>query len=228
MSDKKVRLRAVVLLALFSFPFAWTDQSIRKTEKEKEKGDLSIYFLGEKVGYEEYVWEENERGYSLSVKGRMTKPVAIEVERLRIEMDKSFIPIRYVFKGSMGGIKQQVSSVFSDGEAVNTIKVSGQEQKNRVWVRRDAFLLPNPIFSPYMVIAKRFGCSLEEKKELSAYIIPQLETPFTLESDEENPCLLLLQLNRTVVELEIGEDGRLNTLWIPSQNLRVIHTSPSF
>lgn len=186
-----------------------------------ERGELSIYFFGEKVGYEEYVWEEHERGYILSVKGRMTKPVAIEVESLKIELDKSFIPLRYSFIGSLGGIRQEISSVISEGDVLNTILVNSQEQNLQSKIRRDAFLLPNPLFSPYLMITKKYGCRMEEKKYLSAYIIPQLEIPFTLEPSEEDPCLLLMQINGIQIELETNEYGQLKILQIPSSNLRV-------
>ncbi|MEE8377313.1 MAG: hypothetical protein V3R45_02975 [Candidatus Aminicenantaceae bacterium] len=182
---------------------------------------MSIYFFGEKVGYEEYVWEEHERGYILSVKGRMTKPVAIEVESLKIELDKSFIPLRYSFIGSLGGIRQEISSVISEGDVLNTILVNSQEQNLQSKIRRDAFLLPNPLFSPYLMITKKYGCRMEEKKYLSAYIIPQLEIPFTLEPSEEDPCLLLMQINGIQIELETNEYGQLKILQIPSSNLRV-------
>lgn len=186
-----------------------------------ERGELSIYFFGEKVGYEEYIWEEHERGYILSVKGRMTKPVAIEVESLKIELDRSFIPLRYSFIGSLGGIRQEISSVISEGDVLNTILVNSQEQNLRSKIRRDAFLLPNPLFSPYLLITKKYGCRMEEKKNLSAYIIPQLEIPFTLESSEEDPCLLLMQINGIQIELKTNEYGQLKILQIPSQNLRI-------
>ena len=186
-----------------------------------ERGELSIYFFGEKVGYEEYVWEEHERGYILSVKGRMTKPVAIEVESLKIELDRSFIPLRYSFIGSLGGIRQEISSVISEGDVLNTILVNSQEQNLRSKIRRDAFLLPNPLFSPYLLITKKYGCRMEEKKNLSSYIIPQLEIPFTLEPSEEDPCLLLMQINGIQIELKTNEYGQLKILQIPSSNLRI-------
>lgn len=193
-----------------------------------ERGDLSVYFMGEKVGYEEYVWEESGQGYLLSVKGRMTKPVAIEVERLRIEMDRSFIPLRYSFRGSMGGVQQEISSVLSEGSVVNTILVDRQKQSLQSQIKRDAFLLPNPLYSPYLVIAKKYGCTMVEKKNLSAYIIPQLETSFTLEPSEEDPCLLLLQINGIQIELETNDLGQLKILQIPGQNLRVTNDISSF
>ncbi|MFC2160320.1 hypothetical protein ACFLRX_01570 [Acidobacteriota bacterium] len=184
--------------------------------------------MGEKVGYEEYVWEESEEGYLLSVRGRMTKPSPIEVKNLKMEMDKAFIPFRYSFKGSMGGIQQEISSILSEGLVVNTILVDKQEQSLQIKVTRDAFLLPNPLFSPYLVIAKKYGCTMTEKKNLSAYIIPQLETPFTLERSKEDPCLLLMQINGIQIELETNEYGQLKILQIPAQNLRVTNDISSF
>jgi len=222
-----LHFRPLIILVLFLFLSSFPLPGQR--ERTVERGDLSVYFMGEKIGYEEYVWEETGQGYRLSVKGRMTKPVAVEVESLRIEMDRSFIPLRYSFRGSMGGVQQEVSSVISEGTVVNTILVNRQEQSLKSKIKRDAFLLPNPLFSPYLVIAKKYGCTMVEKKSLSAYIIPQLETSFTLEPSEEDPCLLLMQINGIQIELETNEYGQLKILQIPAQNLSVtnIISSPN-
>ena len=190
-------------------------------ERSTEKGSYSIFFMDQKVGYEEYSWQADEAGYLLSVKGRMTKPVRMEIERLYIRMNKSFIPTRFEFKGSVSGVSQEISSNLAGGRAENLIRVSGQEQQNVVKIKRDTFLLPNPVFSPYMVITKKFSCSIKAPLELSAYIIPQMESPFTLEPDEETPCTLIMTLGPTQVELISDETGILKAVNIPSQNLRI-------
>jgi hypothetical protein len=192
-----------------------------QSEKNPEEGSFSIFFMGQKVGYEEYSWQADEDGYLLSVKGRMTKPVRMEIKRLYIWMNKSFIPTRFEFEGSVSGVSQEISSNLAGGRAENVIRVAGQEQQNVVKIKRDAFLLPNPVFSPYMVITKKFGCSLQAPLELSAYIIPQMESPFTLEPDEERPCTLIMKLGPTQVELVADETGILKAVNIPSQDLRV-------
>ncbi len=189
-----------------------------------EKGTLSVYFLQEQVGYEEYSWEESARGYALIVRGRMTKPVPIEIERLEIYLDKSFIPERYFFRGKVSGVEQEIQSVLSGGKAINIKRVAGQEQTEEVEIRRDAFLLPNPIFSPYMVLTKKFRCGLQERIDLVAYIIPQMEVPATLEPVKEVPCRMMMNLVNTQIEIETDEQGTLNLLDMSSQNLRVVRT----
>lgn len=193
-------------------------------DRTTENGTLSIYFLQEQVGYEEYTWEEGEEGYTLSVKGRMTKPIAIEIERLEINLDKNFIAERYFFKGRVSGVEQEIRSWLSGGKAVNTKRIAGVERTETVDIRRDAFLLPNPIFSPYMVLTKKFRCSLQERIELSAYIIPQMEVPCILEPAEGNPCRLEMSLGNLQLEMETDEDGNLNLLDMASQSLRVVRT----
>lgn len=187
-----------------------------------ETGTLGIYFMQEQVGYEEYSWEEDETGFSLTVRGKMTKPIAIETERLFIRVDKSFIPEEYTFKGQVSGVKQDIQSFFADGKVVNTKQVAGQERTETVEVKRDAVLLPNPIFSPYMVLTKKFRCSLQEATEISAYIIPQMEIPSTIEPKKDAPCHLILRMGTTQIEITTDEDGVLTSLEIPSQNLRVL------
>ena len=208
----------ILLLVMIFFFFALTPLSKQRIEK----GVLSIYFMEEKVGYEEYSWERTSRGYLLSVRGRMTKPTTIEINKLTLEVDNNFIARHFYFSGSVGGVEQEVVSTISEGEVESLLRVAGQERKSKIKIRRDALLLPNPIFSTYLVLTKKFGCSLQERIELSAYIIPQLETPFTLEPHEKNPCQLIMKLGGIDIEIEADNGGNLKSLVIPSQKLQVV------
>ena len=215
LKKKLIFFPLLLLMLLFFFIFSGHSQG-------KEHGTFSIYFMEEKVGYEEYTWESDEKGYLLSVIGRMMKPTAIEIESLIIRMDKDFIPLHFYFKGSVNGMVQEVLSTIAEGRVENKIRVAGQERASTVKIKRDALLLPNPIFSPYIVLTKKFRCTLEEKVELSAYIIPQLEVSFTLEPKEDDPCSLIMELGGMVIELETDEKGELKAVSVPSQKLRVI------
>jgi len=192
-------------------------------ESASEQGLLSIYFRDEKVGYEEYIWTSYAEGYTLQVRGRIDKPVPLILDKLIIRLNKNFIPIEYYFKGTISGFEQEISSSIEDGFVDNRIYIAGQEQKASVRIKRDAFLLPNSIFSPYMVLSKKYVCSLEEKIDLSAYIIPQLEELFSLEPAEDSACSLIIQFNTTFIELETDRTGSLKALFIPSQKIKVIH-----
>jgi hypothetical protein len=218
--SKKLIVFLIITLFLILFFFLYLSAS----QEGVEKGTLSIYFMQEQVGYEEYSWEEEEYGFTLTVRGRMTKPVAIEIDELVIHLDSSFIPLGFVFKGKVSGVDQEVRSIISDGEVVSVKKITGQEQTETVNIKRDAFLLPNPVFSPYMVLTKKFRCGLQEKVSVSAYIIPQMEVAATLELKEDAPCRIIMRLSTTQIELETDEEGTLNAIDIPSQNLRVLKT----
>lgn len=186
-----------------------------------ETGRLAVYFRDEMVGSEDYVWTEDEFGFTLEAVARMTKPLDLDVEKLTIRLNKSFIAQSYGFKGSIGGLDQKVESVFSEGRAANVLTFSDRETRMDAQVRRDTVLLPNPLFSPYLVLAKRFRCGLAEKKEFSAYIIPQLEVPLTVEPVEGAPCRLAVDMAGVRVEIETDARGSLIELVIPSQSLRV-------
>ena len=200
---------------LFSFLFSITGNS------SEEKGTYDIFFMEQKVGYEEFIWKTEETGYILTVRGKMTDPVPVELDYLTIRLSLSFIPQAFSMKGSISGITQEINSEIEEGLVENTILVGGRESKNIVKIRRDAFLLPNPFFSPYMVITKKFGCGLTQLAELSAYLIPQMEAPFSLIQDEDNPCLLKMTISGRLIELTTDHSGRLLSLCIPSQNIRV-------
>ncbi len=220
-NKKQIRKNIVLFSVLFlflSFPFGMTSVSPALSET----GTLAIYFMQEQVGYEEYTWEEDDTGFTLTVRGKMTKPIAIETERLVIRLDKSFIPAEYTFKGQVSGVNQDIQSFFAEGKVVNTKQVAGQERTETVDVKRDAVLLPNPIFSPYMVLTKKFRCNLQEATEISAYIIPQIEIPSTIEPKKDSPCHLILRMGTTQIEITTDEEGVLNSLEISSQNLRVL------
>ncbi len=190
-------------------------------EEEFESGVLSIYFQDENVGFEEYTWQSDEMGYLLSVKGRMTKPVDMEIHSLILRLDKSFIPRQFNFKFSVGGLTQEISSLIVNGQVENTMHVSGQEYKSTVKIKKDAFLLPNPVFSCYMVVAKKFRCHLQEPVKLSAYIIPLFEVPLSVEFDEESPCTMILEISGITMEMETDDKGSLKFLHSPAQKLKV-------
>ncbi len=210
----------IFLFLLFFFVFAGQD------EEEIESGILTIYFQDENVGYEEYTWQSDDISYILSVKGRMTKPVDMEIHSLVLRLDKSYIPRQFNFKFTVGGVAQEISSLIVDGQVENTIHVAGQQLKSVVKIKRDAFLLPNPVFSCYMVIAKKFRCHLLEPVELSAYIIPLFEVPFSVEFDEESPCSMLLDINGITMEMETDDEGSLKFLHSPAQKLKVYKQNP--
>lgn len=217
----------IVIFIVFILVLLFSSISIKANLEEAEKGTLSVYFMQEQVGYEEYGWEEDEYGYTLTVRGRMTKPIAIEIDELVINLDKSFIPRQYLFRGKVSGVDQEIRSILSEGNVVNIKNVAGQEQSEAVSIRRDAFLLPNPVFSPYIVLTKKYRCDLQEKIDISAYIIPQMEVQATLEPKKDDPCRLIMRLAANEIELETNEEGTLNTIDIPSQSLRVLKTMVS-
>jgi hypothetical protein len=190
-------------------------------KNDTEKGTLLIYFMEERVGYEEYTWEADERGYTLTVKGKLTKPIPMEIERLSIRVNRDFIPYQYIFRGSVSGFNQRLSCAITDGQVESTLMVAGHEQSSSIEIRRDAFLLPNPIFSPYIVLTKKYRCLLEEKTDLSAYLVPELEIPFSLEPDAEDPCMLLMDMGGVEINLKTDGQGNLTFLQIPSRKLRV-------
>ncbi|HUU52165.1 MAG TPA: hypothetical protein VMW92_03980 [Candidatus Heimdallarchaeota archaeon] len=194
-------------------------------QEESEEGVFDVFFMGEKVGYEEYIWESKEQEYLLTVRGRMTKPIPMVIEKLTIRLDKSFIASQYYFKGSVSGVEQEILSVINEGTVENIILVAGQEQKREVEIRRDALLLPNAVYSPYIVLTKRFPCTLQEKTELSVYSIPQVETPVTMVPSEFNPCHFILEMSGSEIHVGTDEDGNLNSLEIPLKNLRVVRVS---
>lgn len=205
-----------VFFYVFTFLFSTTEND------SEEKGIYDIFFMDQKVGYEEFTWRNDESGYTLTVRGKMTDPVPVELDQLMFRLSTSFIPQTFLMKGAISGISQEISSNITEGTVENTILVGGRESKNFVQIKRDAFLLPNPFFSPYMVITKKFGCGNPQTAELSAYIIPQMEAPFSLMQDEEDPCLLKMTISGTTIELKTDASGRLLSLSIPSQNIKVI------
>jgi hypothetical protein len=189
---------------------------------DTESGTLSIYFMDEKVGYEEYAWSEEPGGFLLKVTGRMTKPLRLEVESLTIRLSRDYIPTEFSFKGSLNGMDQDVTSVIREGRVRNTIKTGGQETVTETQVRRDALILPNPIFSPYLVLAKKYRCGLKDKAEVSVYIVPQVEVAGSLESDPANPCRLMLKLAGVEISLETDAEGHFLSLSMPAQSLKVV------
>lgn len=192
---------------------------------ERESSRLSIYFQGEQVGFEDFSWRQEGETYILEGEGRLTKPVPMTIERLRIVVDLAYIPQRFEFKGIVSGVEQEVESVLNEGEVTNRIKAAGQEQTLTQTIKRDSFLLPNPIFAPYLILAKKFRCQLpaqEDPQEISIYVIPQVEIQGTIQPDEADPCTLNIHVGSTEIRLTTNSHGELVSLSIPSQRLEVV------
>ncbi len=209
-------------LVLLLGPESALSGSPRPTEETAlESGTLSVFFMGEKVGYEDYSWSSDPRGFVLRASGRMTKPLDLKVESLTLALSKDFIPVEYSFSGSINGTRQEVTTKFREGEALNSIVVAGQETTSEASVRRDALILPNPLFSPYVVLAKRYACGLKDKVQVSAYMVPQVEIAGDLQSDPAAPCSFTLDLAGVQIILETDGDHHLVSISIPSQNIKV-------
>jgi hypothetical protein len=43
-----------------------------------------------------------------------------------------------------------------------------------------------------MVLTKKYRCGLQERIDISAYIIPRMDVPATLEPKKEAPCQLIM------------------------------------
>lgn len=209
----------IILISLFFFLYS------SPFSGEEQTGTLSIYYRGEGVGSEHYVWESNQIGYTLRVEGQIHKPVPVEIDQLCVELSKNFIPRRFYFKGSVSGVEKEIKSVITDGYVENSVFIHGQEQRETTHIKRDALLLPNPVFSPYMVLAKKYSCSLHQKIETQAYIIPQTETKITIKPAKKDPCTLVVKMNQTQIKIKTNPQGSLISIGIPSQYLKVIHSS---
>ena len=211
--------KKTILLALILGSLAAVSRPAAETT---ERGTLSIFFHEEKVGYEEYTWTEKADGFLLQVTGRLTAPLALEVESLSLCLTRDFIPCGFSFKGSVNGVENEVDSTIVEGVVTNRIKVAGQEMKYSLMIRRDAFLLPNPLFAPYQVITRKYRCASSPPAEVGIYIIPQLEVSGQLNSKADTPCQLVLTMGGVEVTLTSDEQGRLTSVVIPAQHIRVV------
>ena len=157
--SKTVILILVILFLFFTFLLCQEPEDVSQTENMKK---LYLYFMGEEAGYEEYEWIEQEDKYILRAKGEMTKPVSLITELMMIEMDKEFRPLRFVFKGNVQGIIQEIESTVSQGEVKNTGRAGEQTMESTSKISSDALILPNSFFSPYVVLAKKAKGSKEK------------------------------------------------------------------
>ena len=180
--SKKVILILVILFLIFNFLLAQEPGDVPHPDGKKK---LFLYFMGEEAGYEEYEWIEQADKYILRAQGEITKPVSVITELMMIELDKEFRPLRFVFKGKVRNIVQEIESIVSEGEVKNTGRAGEQTMESTVKISSDALIMPNNFFSPYMILAKR-AKGLKEKKSFKAYVVPMREFSVNVEPDSEN------------------------------------------
>ncbi len=140
---KKVILILVIIFLLFTFLLCQEPDDPPQTNSQKK---LYLYFMGEEAGYEEYEWIEYEDKYVLRTKGEMTKPVSLITELMMIEVDKEFRPLRFVFKGHVQGVVQELESTVSQGIVKNTGRAGEQTMETTSKISSDALILPNSFF----------------------------------------------------------------------------------
>jgi len=168
---KKIILILVIIFLLFTFLLCQEPDDPPQMNSQKK---LYLYFMGEEAGYEEYEWIEYEDKYVLRAKGEMTKPVSIITELMMIEVDKEFRPLRFVFKGNVQGVVQELESTVSQGMVKNTGRAGEKTMETTSKISSDALILPNSFFSPYLILTKK-AKGLKEKITFKAYVVPQIQ-----------------------------------------------------
>ena len=210
---KKIILILVIIFLLFTFLLCQEPDDPPQMNSQKK---LYLYFMGEEAGYEEYEWIEYEDKYVLRAKGEMTKPVSIITELMMIEVDKEFRPLRFVFKGNVQGVVQELESTVSQGMVKNTGRAGEKTMETTSKISSDALILPNSFFSPYLILTKK-AKGLKEKITFKAYVVPQMELNINIEPDSGNVNLFHINFVGLKMELMTDEEGYVSLLSIPSQ-----------
>lgn len=210
---QKVILILVIFFLLFIFLLCQEPEGPTQTNSMKK---LHLYFMGEEAGYEEYEWVEYEDKYVLRAKGEITKPVSLITELMMIEVDKEFKPLRFVFKGNVRGVVQEIESTVSQGMVKNTGRAGEKTMESTSKISSDALILPNSFFSPYLILAKKTK-GLKEKMTFKAFVVPQMELNINVEPDNENANLFHINFVGVKMELVTDEEGYVSLLSVPSQ-----------
>lgn len=189
-----------------------------------DKSTFYVYYADQPVGQESFELAETGEGYSLKASASLTKPILFETELLLLETNLSGQPTRFRFKGKVRGVEQEVSTRFSENAAENTISAAGRSSVKTDDIHAGAFVLPNLLFSPYLLLARVIGAEKGvSRKDLYAYVPPQAEVPFSLEKDvEKKRWGLWLQNptgNKVHVIVEFGELDKPIAIHIPSASL---------
>lgn len=211
--NKTILLILVIVFLFFNFLFC---QEPGDAPQPDGKRTLHLYFMGEEAGYEEYEWIEEEDKYILRVRGEITKPVSLVTELMMIELDEEFKPLRFVFKGKVRGMIQEIESTVSGGEVKNTGRAGEQTLESTAAISSDALILPNSFFSPYLVLAKR-AKGLKEKTAFKAYVVPLGEFSLNVEPDSEDDNLFHINFVGVKMELRVDEEGYVQMLSVPAQ-----------
>ncbi len=211
--SQKIIWILVILFLLFNFLLAQEPEEVPQPDSKKK---LFLYFMGEEAGYEEYEWIEQADKYILRAHGEITKPVSVITELMMIEVDKEFRPLRFVYKGKVRGVIQEIESTVSEGEVKNTGRAGEQTLETKVKISPDALILPNSFFSPYMILAKK-AQGFREKMTFPAYVVPMREFSVNVEPDSRNANLFHINFVGVKMELLTDEAGHVRSLSVPAQ-----------
>ncbi|UCC40903.1 MAG: alpha/beta fold hydrolase [Candidatus Aminicenantes bacterium] len=210
---KKIIIMMFIFFLVFTFLFPC---ELGKNAQPDKKKKLFLYFMEEEVGYEEYEWSELPDKYVLSVTGELRNPISLVTELMTIEVDKEFRPLRFYFKGTVQGTVQEIETTITQGEAKNKIMAGERKIEMSSKISPDALILPNSIFSPYFLVARRIK-GIKEKITIPAYVVPQTEVKLQAEPDKDNAQLFHLLLAGIKIELLTDERGFVKSISNPAQ-----------
>lgn len=195
------------------------------------KGVFRVFFGSQEAGQESYELVQTGEGFRLTASGKLSRPVEFETRNLLIQTDTRGRARKFEFKGSVRGIEQEVTAEISDRSAENRIRAAGQVVAKSDPVHVGTFLLPNLLFSPYVLVAHFLESGKEghPEGELHAYVPPQAEIPFSLTRNPEKKRLDLWLRNAASPEVhvvvELDERGAVKGVHIPSASLSAYRES---
>src|SRR4051812_44702948 len=136
----------------------------------------SVFLLGRPAGVENVTVAADATGTTIRSDSRFNPPLNITLRSSETRYSPDWTPISFTADGSFNGSESAIKATFQNGTATIQGVDSGNATTQTQPVSPQVVLLPNAVFSGYVVLARRLATD-RPGVELKAYVPTQSEFP---------------------------------------------------
>jgi uncharacterized protein len=167
----------------------------------------SVFLLGRPAGVENVTVAADATGTTIRSDSRFNPPLNITLRSSETRYSPDWTPISFTADGSFNGSESAIKATFQNGTATIQGVDSGNATTQTQPVSAQVVLLPNAVFSGYVVLARRLATD-RPGVELKAYVPTQSE----------------FQIRVTTVA---NEQAQVGTTLFPVRRYELIFAQPS-
>jgi pimeloyl-ACP methyl ester carboxylesterase len=196
---------------------------------------FKVFLAGRPVGSQTVLVDVSDTEYRIRTNGQLTPPLAFTLRSADIRYDRQWHPLSLSMDATVKDQIVRITTTFANRKAESQVVQGDQATTKSDAISETSIVVPNAVYGAYEVLVARLGGAPQPGLQLPVYVVPQVETTFTLESTEaervQTPARTFQSRHYTLsamnqngpVKMEFWADdrGHLMRIRIPSVSLEV-------